>query len=234
MRRGCPRVPGGRGSAASSSSASRAGARSRAPPSPPPAPSGMPTERGLPTICKVIFGDSGTRRSGGVDGCPSSITRHKRAAGNRDRTGSGCQAWGKRHGAGGRPPRAAHGHDEGHGRPGGVPGLADDILREGDPRPVVPCVLPPVVSRQSAHDEDGLAGADGSRSRPAWPSVRKESAQLPASRRSSLGPAGDHRSRHRSGGFGLMGCPVTPPSIRVSTTEPWGTSMATPMTGGAA
>ena len=79
-----------------------------------------------------------------------------------------------------------------------------------------------------------ISGAAGSRRRKALLSVRKASAKVQASRRSSLAPAGDQRSRKRSSCLGLMAWIVKPRSIRVSTTGPCGTSMATPTSCGCA
>ena len=72
-----------------------------------------------------------------------------------------------------------------------------------------------VHSRSSA-----TSGSTGSSRRKKRPSVRKASASTQASRRSSLAPASEKRSRKRSSCLGLRECTMKPRSIRVSTTGP--------------
>ena len=74
-----------------------------------------------------------------------------------------------------------------------------------------------------------ISGAAGSRRRNAWPSVRRASASTWASRRSSLAPAGEKRSRKRSNCLGLREWTGKSRSIMVSTTGPCGSSIAIPI-----
>ena len=79
-----------------------------------------------------------------------------------------------------------------------------------------------------------MTGSSGSRRRRQRGSVRRASASTCASRLSSLAPAGEKRSRKRSSCLGLMAWTQKPRSIRLSTTGPCGTSMATDTASGAA
>ena len=71
-------------------------------------------------------------------------------------------------------------------------------------------------------------GADACTRRRHCGSVRSAEASTRASRRSSLAPAGEYRSRNRSSCFGLIACTARPCASKLSTTGPRGVSIATP------
>ncbi len=78
------------------------------------------------------------------------------------------------------------------------------------------------------HRNATIVGSVGSRRRRQCASVRSAEASTRASRRSSFAPDGEMRSRKRSSCFGLIEWTSKPRSIRLSTTGPRGTSIATP------